>query len=191
MALHLESRGLRDKFKRVSDLIRPYTTLSGGVFHNVQTFRDQYMSLMEMVDELEKASPEAEVDNMRNDLVVLQNERVILETKLAGYRHVEEEVAMLKAIALYLELEKSRFLDKISMLKHGVRKLKSDLNESTLRNTYLHESVVGSEDHLYKVNENMSWVLSNGITKIVGKLIVDSSFYNGNWDLQTICVDYG
>ncbi|CAI9280108.1 unnamed protein product [Lactuca saligna] len=103
----------------------------------------QLLRLFYLVAELEKVFPiigmvpEDEVDKMRNELVVLQNERAILERNLAGYRDMEEVVAMLKASITSLELDNTGFLDKIAMLEHGVRKLKSDLNESTLKNTYL------------------------------------------------------
>lgn len=51
--------------------------------------------------------------------------------------------------------------------------------------------MVGLENRLRKENEDISWVLSNGMKKVVDKLIADSSFYDANWDQQTICFDYG
>lgn len=77
------------------------------------------------------------------------------------------------------------------MLEHAVRKLKGDLNDSSLWNTDLHVSVVRLDNQLSKVNENVSWVLSHGISKLVEKLIVDLSFFEANCYLQTICVDFG
>lgn len=65
---------------------------------------------------------------------------------------------MLKATTTSLELEKPGFLDKVAMLEHDVRKLNSDLNESTLKNTDLHTNMVRLEDWLCKVNEDMPWV---------------------------------
>ncbi|CAI9273023.1 unnamed protein product [Lactuca saligna] len=77
------------------------------------------------------------------------------------------------------------------MLEHVVRKLKGDLNESSLWNIDLHAIVVWLENQLSKVIEDVSWVLSHGISKLVGKLIVDLSFFEANCYLQTICVDFG
>lgn len=68
--LHLENHSLCDDFRRVFDLIC-------GSSCNVHTFYDQYLRLVEKVAELEKDSPsigmvpEAEVDRMKNELVVL------------------------------------------------------------------------------------------------------------------------
>ncbi|CAI9275603.1 unnamed protein product [Lactuca saligna] len=59
------------------------------------------------------------------------------------YIDVVEEVSTLKATMASLELEKTGLLDKVDMLEYNVQKLKSDLNESSLRNTDLKESVVG------------------------------------------------
>ena len=81
---------------------------------------------------------------MRDELATVQNEKVILESKLAGYDDVVEEVSTFKSTMASLELERTRLLDKIAML-HGVRKLKGDLNGSTLWHTDLQESVVGLE----------------------------------------------
>lgn len=49
--------------------------------------------------------------------------------------------------------------------------------------------MVGLENRVRKANEDMSGVLSNGVTKGVDKLIVESSFYDANCDLQNICVN--
>lgn len=77
------------------------------------------------------------------------------------------------------------------MLEHGVQKLKGDLNDSSLQNTNLQVSVVELENQLHKVDRDMSWVLSYGISKLVDKLIVESSFFEANCDLQNVCVDFG
>lgn len=152
---------------------------------------------MEKVVELEKVSPgvgmisKAEVNKMKNELVLLQSENAFLDSKMAGYRGVQEEVFILKAIVASLELQKTGFLDKIEMLEHGVQKLKNDLNDSALENTDLQECMVGLKDHVRNANEDISWLSSGGMTKVVDKLIVESSFYDANKDLQTICVDYG
>lgn len=51
---HRENYALRDGFKRVSDLVKPYVSFSGGVSRNVQAFHDQYVNLIGKVAELEK-----------------------------------------------------------------------------------------------------------------------------------------
>lgn len=66
-----------------------------------------------------------------------------MESKLAGYDDVVEEVSTLKATVASLELEKTRLLDKIGMLEYNIRKLKGDLNESTLWNMDFQASIVG------------------------------------------------
>ncbi|CAI9286065.1 unnamed protein product [Lactuca saligna] len=55
-ALHHENRGLRDVFNRVTDLVKPFVTLSGGVSHNVQVYCDHYMDLVEKVAKFKKVS---------------------------------------------------------------------------------------------------------------------------------------
>lgn len=151
--LHLENRSLWDEFKRVSDLVKPYVALSWGFPRNVQAFYEQYVSLEEKVTELERVSPnihmvpEVEVDKVKNELVVLDIEKSILESKLTGYRGVEEDIDMLKATLVSLELEKTGFLDK-----------RGDLNASTLKNKYLQENVAGLDIHVRKLNEDMLWV---------------------------------
>lgn len=76
-----------------------------------------------------------------------------------------------------LELENVGLVDKIAMLEHGVKNLKVYLNDSVLRNTDLQESVVGLESRVHKSDEDISWVLSCGIAKLVDKLIAESSFF--------------
>lgn len=74
------------------------------------------------------------------------------------------------------------------MLEHGVQKFMSDLNNYALKNMGLQASMAGLENHLHKANEDMSWVFSSGMTKVVDKLIAESFFYDANRDLHTICV---
>lgn len=98
---------------------------------------------------------------------------------------------MLKDTVASLELEKVGFLDKIAILEHGVQKFKSDLNYFSLKIANVQASMVRLENRVRKEEEDMSWVLSTAITNVVDKPIIDSSFYDANRDLQTICVDYG
>lgn len=67
-------------------------------------------------------------------------------------------------------------MDKIAILEHGNQELKCDLNDSSLWNTDLQASVVGLECRVHKSDKDMSWVQSSGISKLVDKLIVESSF---------------
>lgn len=127
---------------------------------------------------------------MRGELSIMQNEKSVLESKLAAYEDVVEEVSTLKATIACFELENIGPVDKIAMLEHVVQKLKGDLSDSSLRNMGLQASVVKLENQLNKVNVDVSRVLSHRITKLVDKLIVESSFFEANCDLQTTCVDF-
>lgn len=62
-----------------------------------------------------------------------------MESKLADYDDIVEEVSTLKATMASLELEKFGLVYKIAMLEHVVRKLNDDLNDSSLRNTGLQQ----------------------------------------------------
>lgn len=110
--LHLENRRLHDKFKKISDLIKPFIMLSLGVAHNMQFFRYRQVELVEKFVELEKAMPnmgvvpQGKVDNVKDEVVVVKNENVLLERKLVGYDDVVDEVSTLKATMASLELEK-------------------------------------------------------------------------------------
>lgn len=48
---------------------------------------------------------------------------------------------------------------------------------SSLKNTDLLESVTGLDSQDCSLNEDMEWVFSEGIAKVVEKLFVESSFY--------------
>lgn len=50
--------------------------------------------------------------------------------------------------------------------------------------------MVGLEGLVCQLNGDMEWVLSSGILIVVDKIFADSSFYEPNRDLQTICVVY-
>lgn len=103
---------------------------------------------------------------------------------------MEEEVSLFKGIVTSLELEKTSLLDKIAMLEQVVRNTNSDFNDSIQKNTNLQASVVGLEGLVCQLNGDMEWVLSSGILIVVDKIFADSSFYEPNRDLQTICVVY-
>lgn len=78
--MHLENCGLRDEFKTIYELVKLLVVLSGGASHNVKSFRDQYVKLVDRFDELKKVSPsvdmfsQAEMDMVRCELSVMQNE---------------------------------------------------------------------------------------------------------------------
>ncbi|CAI9294880.1 unnamed protein product [Lactuca saligna] len=127
------------KYLSLQSLVTPSTGLS----RNVQTFCDQYAILSNKVVELENIGvgvrmvPKAKLNDVKGELVPLQVEKVILQSKLADHQHLEEEIALMQCKVASLELEKTRHVDKIDMLEHDVKKLKSDHNISSLRNTNL------------------------------------------------------
>lgn len=142
---------MHDDFKKISNLIKLFVVLFDGVSHNVQLFHDAHVQLVEKVVELEKVLSDvgtvslSEVDKVRDELFLVQNVKFVLESNVAGYDDVVEEVSTLKVTVESLELEKTRLVDKIAMLEHVVRKSKIDLNDSTLWNTDLQASVVRLE----------------------------------------------
>ncbi|CAI9302284.1 unnamed protein product [Lactuca saligna] len=117
-----------------------------------------------------------EVDKVRDGIAVVQNDKVVLESKLVGYDDDAEEVSTLKATVASIELEKTGLLDKIVMLEHSFCKLKTDLNESALQNTDLQAIVVGLESKLNKVNVDVTWVLSHGVAKMAGCEMMNNEF---------------
>lgn len=70
--------------------------------------------------------------------------------------------------------------DKIAMFEQGVRNMKVDLNDSILKNINLQASVVRPKGRVRQLNEDMEWVLSSGIEKMVDKLFTYSSLYEPN-----------
>lgn len=76
-----------------------------------------------------------------------------------------------------LELDKTTLVYIIAMLELVVKKLKSNLNASSLENTDLQASVTGLKGRVQRMTKDMEWVLSTSIQKIVDKLFVELSFY--------------
>lgn len=95
-------------------------------------FCDRYLKLLDKVVELDKVSlnmemvSRVEMDKVRSELSIVQSEKVVLESKLVGYKDVDEEVSTLKAMIESLELVKIGLVDKIAMLEHVVQNLKGE-----------------------------------------------------------------
>lgn len=98
---------------------------------------------------------------------------------------------MLQGKVASLELDKVRHVGKIVMLEHGMQKFKGELGASSLKNINFQTSVTRQSGQVCKVDEDMKWVLSEGVEKVVDKLFADSSFYDANRDLHTICIEFG
>ncbi|CAI9291659.1 unnamed protein product [Lactuca saligna] len=80
-ALHLEKCAPWDEFNKISNLVKPFLVLFGGVSCNMKSLHDQYVKLVERVAELEKISISMEM------VVQTRWIRIGLVDKLAMLEH--------------------------------------------------------------------------------------------------------
>ncbi|CAI9299811.1 unnamed protein product [Lactuca saligna] len=125
-----------------------------------------------------------------SDARTLKGGKVILESKLVENHCFKEQVMLLPGKLASLELENIGNVDNIAILDMGVRKLKGDLMVVVFQNTNLQASLAVLTKRVQKFEEDVMWVLSEEICKVVDKVFPDLSFYNANHTFKLICIHF-